>query len=197
MKKILFIFALFYSNASFAACFAVTGATTDCAQATDYQVSVSKVELCADAACTSAVTVADTTASFDIATVAVGAQVGAYANLNTVPVGTYTHIRSTVSSTITYAGDATANCTAKTSTTATLTSSGGVVNADLAAADLQWAVIDQSLYHLVALSAPLTISKTSFPPQVSIDFSTADGHLCVNGASFPGPPVMAVTVTPN
>ena len=125
MKKILFIFALFYSNASFAACFAVTGATTDCAQATEYQVSVSKVELCADAACTSAVTVADTTASFDIATAAVGAQVGAYANLNTVPVGTYTHIRSAVSSTITYAGDATANCTAKTSTTATLTSSGG------------------------------------------------------------------------
>ena len=83
MKKILFIFALFYSNASFAACFAVTGATTDCAQATEYQVSVSKVELCADAACTSAVTVADTTASFDIATAAVGAQVGAYANLNT------------------------------------------------------------------------------------------------------------------
>ena len=200
-KCLITVILIFLSNYALAGCYSVTGQTTVCGPATQYEVSVSKVELCTDSTCATAVTVADTTAAFDIASATAGAAVGSYADLNGVTAGTYTHIRSTVSSTIKYAASAVSTCSAVAADTSfTLTIAGGVVNADLAAENLSWAVNDVSIYHTVALSAPLTISKTAPLPQIKIDFSTLNAHMCVTtagNASYPGPPIMTVTVTNN
>ena len=201
MKYLITIIFIFLSNYASAGCFSVTGQTTVCGPATQYKVSVSKAELCTDSTCGTTVTVADTAATFDIASASAGAAVGSYADLNGVTAGTYTHLRSTVSSTIVYTAAAVSTCSAVSAdTSTTLTIAGGVVNGDLAAENLSWAVNDVSMYHLVALSSPLTISKTAPLPQIKIDFSTLNAHLCITSAgntSYPGPPVMTVTVTEN
>ena len=65
-------------------------------RATQYVVTVTKMELCTDApltseedvTCVGAVTLGDETMEFDIASVAVGATVGAYADANGLPIGT-------------------------------------------------------------------------------------------------------------
>jgi len=200
MKYLITLIFIFLSNHVLAACFSVTGASTACGPATQYEVSVSKVELCTDSSCGTAVIVADTTTSFDIASATAGAAVGSYADLSGVTAGTYTHLRTTVSSTIVYAAAAVSSCSAVAADTSlTLTTARGVVSGDPAADSLSWAVTDSTMYHLVALSAPLTISTTSPLPQIKIDFSTLNAHLCITGSStsYPGPPVMTVTITNN
>ncbi|MBL6847347.1 hypothetical protein N9Z35_01785 [Alphaproteobacteria bacterium] len=200
MKYLITVIFIFLTNYANAGCYSVTGQTTVCGPATQYEVSVSKVELCTESTCGTAVTVADTAAVFDIAAASAGAAVGSYADLNGVTPGTYTHIRSTVSSTIKYTAVAKSPCSAVSANTSfTLTRAKGVVNGDLSAENLAWAVNDVSFYHTVALSAPLLISSTAPLPQIKIDFSTLNAHLCISGssASYPGPPVMTVTVNNN
>ena len=106
--------------------------------------------------------------------------------MNGVTAGTYTHLRNTVSSTIVYTAAAVSTCSAVSAdTSTTLTIAGGVVNGDLASENLSWAVNDVSMYHSVALSSPLTISKTGPLPQIKIDFSTLNAHLCITSAGHP------------
>lgn len=213
MKPYLVLFlATLVSKVSYGACFSVTGVTgTACGAATQYEVSVQAMELCtgsSSGSCTGAATVASTAASFDIASATAGAAVGSYADLNTVTAGDYTHLRTTLSPTIVFSASATSGCSAvSTDTSVTLTANvtgaagGSVVAGDLSAEDLYWSDgSSTSLYHVVALSDTLAISPTKPLPQIAVDFSTANAHLCVNTSgstylSYPGPPVMTVTVT--
>lgn len=68
---------------------------------TIYQVTLKKVELCTSSdgagSCVGAFVIGSASRAFDIAGVNAGAQVGSYANLSNLPVGsTFTHVRATV-----------------------------------------------------------------------------------------------------
>ena len=202
MTRFVVLFLFFLPSKVMAICLTVTGATTDCAEADEYNVSVQEVELCTDSSCGTTVTLANTTKTFDIASAAAGAAVGSYADLTGITAGTYSHLRSTVSSTISFTGAASSNCAAVTSTQSTQITTSHAPAATLALAansalNLSWATPNSTFYHLVELSNPLVISATTPLPQVQIDFSTTNGHLCVNSASFPGVPMMTVTVFDN
>ena len=99
MIRLLALFFVFIPSQAMSVCLTISGATTDCAAANEYNVSVQKVELCSDSSCTTSVTLGDTTQTFDIASASAGAAVGNYADLTGLTSGTYTHLRSTVSST--------------------------------------------------------------------------------------------------
>ena len=96
MKKIFLIllFTLLIFNKSYAA----TGA------ATEYEITMKKVELCSDATCTTPITVGETDMAADIAAADAGATVGNYASTSGIPSGTYSHIRITISRTIQITG---------------------------------------------------------------------------------------------
>ena len=101
MKKIslTFIFVFLFFNYGYAA----TG------EATQYKVTMEKVELCEDSACATSVTVGETDSTVDIASADAGADVGNYASTTGLPLGkTYTHLRVTVSRTFTVTGTVTA-----------------------------------------------------------------------------------------
>jgi len=74
--------------------------------ASQYTVTVKKVELCTTSACTTAHTLVTKTSAMDIASAAVGAAVGSYASTMTLPpMGvTYSHMRTTVDRTFTIKG---------------------------------------------------------------------------------------------
>ena len=106
MKKIFLIllFTLLIFNKSYAA----TGA------ATEYEITMKKVELCSDATCTTPITVGETDMAADIAAADAGATVGNYASTAGIPGGTYTHIRITMSRTFQITGsvvDGSTTCT--------------------------------------------------------------------------------------
>ena len=102
MKKIfLFLFIIFFTTKVYSA----NPATGD---ATEYIVELQKVELCEDSACSTSTTVGDTSASFNIASSAAGAEVGTFAKTTGLPLGTtFTHLRVTVSRTFTITGSVT------------------------------------------------------------------------------------------
>ena len=102
MKKIfLFLFIIFFTTKVYSA----NPATGD---ATEYIVELQKVELCEDSACSTSTTVGDTSASFNIASSAAGAEVGTFAKTTCLPLGTtFTHLRVTVSRTFTITGSVT------------------------------------------------------------------------------------------
>ena len=106
MKKIFLIFALtilFFNNS-----YAATGEGV----ASEYIVTMKKVELCEDSACASSTTVGDSSKPVDIASVSAGADIGAYAATTGLPLGTtFSHLRVTVSRTFTVTGSATAGST--------------------------------------------------------------------------------------
>ncbi len=88
MKKIFLIFALtiLFFNKSYAA--VGEGA------ATEYIVTMEKVELCEDSACASSTTVGDSSKPVDIASVTAGADIGSYAATTGLPLGTtFSHLR--------------------------------------------------------------------------------------------------------
>ena len=89
MKKIFLIllFTFLTLNKSYAA----TG------EATEYEITMKKVELCSDASCTTPFTIGETDLAADIAAADAGATVGSYASTSGIPPGTYTHIRITIS----------------------------------------------------------------------------------------------------
>ena len=96
MKKIFLIllFTFLILNKGYAA----TGA------ATEYEVTMKKVELCSDATCTTPITVGERDMAADIAAADAGATVGSYASTSGIPSGTYSHIRITISRTIQITG---------------------------------------------------------------------------------------------
>ena len=96
MKKIFFI--LFFTFFIFGKAFAATAN----GEPTQYQVTMKKVELCTDLACTSPYVVGERDMDADIASVTAGADVGSFAPTTGIPPGiVYTHLRVTISRTFT------------------------------------------------------------------------------------------------
>ena len=96
MKKKFFIlfFTFFICGKAFAA--DANG------EPTQYQVTMKKVELCTDLACTSPYVVGEKDMDADIASVTAGADVGSFAPTTGIPPGiVYTHLRVTISRTFT------------------------------------------------------------------------------------------------
>ena len=103
MKKIFLIltFSLLILNKGYAA--------TQTGPATEYEVTLKKVELCNDVSCTSPYVVGDKEMKADIGAADAGATVGNYAPTSEIPSGTYTHLRVTMSRTIQVTGSVTAS----------------------------------------------------------------------------------------
>ena len=96
MKKIFFIllFTFFIIERGYTA--------SDEGQPTQYQVTMKKVELCTDLACTAPDVVGERDMDADIASVSAGADVGNFAPTTGIPPGiVYTHLRVTISRTFT------------------------------------------------------------------------------------------------
>ena len=96
MKRIFFIllFTFFIIERGYSA--------EDEGQPTQYQVTMKKVELCTDLACSTTFTLGERDMDADIASVSAGADVGAYAPTTGIPPGiVYTHLRVTISRTFT------------------------------------------------------------------------------------------------
>ena len=96
MKKIFFIllFTFFIIERVYTA--------SDEGQPTQYEVTMKKVELCTDLACSTTFTLGERDMDADIASVSAGADVGAYAPTTGIPPGiVYTHLRVTISRTFT------------------------------------------------------------------------------------------------
>ena len=98
MKKIFLIFVLTFLN------FNKGFAATATGEATEYEITMKKVELCSDSTCATAVIVGEKDLAADIAAADAGATVGNYASTSGIPSGTYTHIRITISRTIQITG---------------------------------------------------------------------------------------------
>ncbi len=74
--------------------------------ATTYNITINKIELCTSSACSSPLTIGSSAKAFDIASASVGAELGSYAPLNSIPKGTtVTHVRVTMSRSIGIAGE--------------------------------------------------------------------------------------------
>jgi len=96
MKKIFFIllFTFFIIERGYTA--------SDEGQPTQYQVTMKKVELCTDLACTAPYVVGERDMDADIASVSAGEDVGNFAPTTGIPPGiVYTHLRVTISRTFT------------------------------------------------------------------------------------------------
>jgi len=96
MKKIFLI--LLFTFLTLNKGYAATGA------ATEYEITMKKVELCSDSTCTPSITVGDKDLAADIAASDAGATVGSYAPTSGIPAGTYTHIRITLDRTFQITG---------------------------------------------------------------------------------------------
>ena len=106
MKKIFLILALtiLFFNKGYAA--SGEGA------ATEYIVTVKKVELCEDSACATSTTVGEKDMNMDIASVSAGADIGTYAETTGLPLGTtFTHLRVTIARSFTVTGTVTISST--------------------------------------------------------------------------------------
>jgi len=77
--------------------------------ATIYEITITKIEICESSdgtsTCTNPLTIGSSSKDFDIASASVGAEIGTYAPLNTIPKGTTaTHMRVTMSRSIDVSG---------------------------------------------------------------------------------------------
>ena len=96
MKKIFFILFIMFFICGKAFAADASG------QPTQYQVTMKKVELCTDLACTSPYVVGERDMDADIASVSAGTDVGNFAPTTGIPPGiVYTHLRVTISRTFT------------------------------------------------------------------------------------------------
>jgi hypothetical protein len=206
MKKLRVLLPFFiFTSSAYAACpLSIPGA--ECGPATRYDVSVASVALCTEATCASPVTVGSGARVFDIASAAVGSAVGSYANMDNLSAGSYTHVQTTVSRTFTVTGAAIiaagvgANCPAQTAQALSVPNNNpGGLDALMAAAGITWAdpPAKTQLKIITALGSPLTLSKTSLAPSVSVKFGTQKGLMCIGVDSFPSPPDVNVSVAVN
>lgn len=191
---------MFMATAAKAECVYFDGTET-CGPATTYEITVEKVEFCKSQSCASPVVVASANTSFNIASAAAGAAVGNYADLDGVEAGIYTHIKTTLSPSIRFAAPAiSGSCSAvPTPVTASVASISGIANTLQLSQndDFNLGLVSGKLVHLLELDTPLAISKSGSLPQVQIDFSTSDAHLCYSGNSLPGVPFVTVKVFNN
>jgi hypothetical protein len=198
LKRIFAIIAMTlpFSGAS-AECINLGSAT--CTNATSYEITIEQVEFCKSSACTSPYVVASSSEDFDISSATAGGAVGNYADLDDVPAGIYTHVRTTIDGVVTYSAPATGSCSAQTNTSMNVTSITGISAALSNSLNdhFNLSVSGSDLVHIYELNAPLAISKAGALPQVQIDFSTADGHLCNGSTSLPGVPYVEIKVFNN
>ena len=169
-----------------------------------YKTTISKVELCSSSACSDPIVLGSGSKQFDIASVSAQADVGTYLNDFTITLGrTYTHVRSTINTTMTTKGTvdvsgttcntvasptvaaASATATAKTAPSGTLAEMDWVVpnvngggDYDNLTARYNANGISKtdgaSTFTLtVSLIAPYTPKATDIP-KVSIKFDVAD-----------------------
>ena len=198
---ILALVVMFFAHAAKAECVYFDG-TERCGPATTYEITVEKVEFCKSQTCSSSVVVASATTAFNIASAAAGAAVGNYADLDGVEAGIYTHIKTTLSPSIRVQGSAIAGTSCSTMpnpVTASVASITGIANTLQLTQndDFNLGLVSGKLVHQMKLDAPIAISKSGSLPQVQIDFSTADAHLCYGGNSLPGVPFVSVKVFNN
>ena len=201
MLKKLLIVSLLSMSASFAhaKCFNGTAAHV-CGPASEYSITIDQVELCKSASCGASVIVSSTSASFNIAASTAGGAVGNYADLDDVAAGIYTHVKTTIAPSITYAAPAiSGECSAVTSTTVPITTSILSVSDLSSNTDFNLSWESGDLVHTLELDQPVVISKAGSLPQVQIDFSTAHAHYCLTAtdSSFPGAPYVTIKVLPN
>lgn len=169
-----------------------------CGPATSYEIKIKKVEFCKSSACSSSFVVSSSSADFDISDAAAGGAVGNYADLDSVPAGIYTHVQTTIDGNITYSAPILNTCSAQTNASLNVvTGIGGIGSALSSDPDFNLTISGSDLNHLYELSRPLIITKAGSLPQVQIDFSTADGHICNSGASYPGIPYVDIQVFNN
>ena len=201
MLKKLLIVSLLSMSASFAhaKCFNGTAAHV-CGPASEYSITIDQVELCKSASCSASVIVSSTSASFDIAASSAGGAVGNYAGLDDVAAGIYTHVKTTIAPSITYAAPAiSGEFSAVPSTTVPITTSILSVSDLSSNTDFNLSWESGDLVHTLELDQPVVISKAGSLPQVQIDFSTAHAHYCLTAtdSSFPGAPYVTIKVLPN
>ncbi len=73
--------------------------------ATVYEITVSQVEICTDSSCSSSFVLGNTTATFDLASVSAGQDVGEFATASGIPAGVaHSHVRVTLNRAITITG---------------------------------------------------------------------------------------------
>ena len=206
MLKKFFIAGAFclISSSAWAACFVDGALTTTCHPATKYEVEIQKVELCSAASCANAVVVASSTASFDIGSVGVGAAVGNYANLDGVPAGVYTHVRTTISPSITFTTAAAGNCPSGRNNFTEAYDNTEVTAAELSSNSefgVSWNTGATAFEHLYELSTAVAISKAGSLPQIQVDFATTQAALCLGppglGVMYPGVPDIDIKIFNN
>ena len=203
LKFLLTLTGFIFFSASAQACFDGAGAQS-CGAATEYIIKIHKVEFCQSVSCANAVTVADSESTFDIAGATAGAAVGEYADLDDVPAGIYTHIRTTIDPEIEMTAGNVGSCAGR-NFTHTYSNSGllAVTNTEFSNNSnyyLSWNTAGDRFIHIYPLDTPVAISKAASLPQVQIDFSTSEAAYCVESSPFPlipGPPLVNITVIDN
>lgn len=169
----------------------------------EYSVSVSKIELCTEATCATPFVLGAGAQAFNIASAAVGGQLGSYASATNWPVGTmFSHIRVTMSRTIGITGSVTAvpgvggtgNCATTANASANGTTAGVGTNTGAAALSQSLYVPDVGAFagqptagaysaNGITLSGtsftwlaalPQSISVTTQPPSLKVSFNVTN-----------------------
>jgi len=99
MKNIFFLSMAIAIGAffSFEAQAGIPGTT---ARPSIYEVTIKKVEICQDVACSTSYTIGESDKPFDISSATAGAEVGSFIDISGIPLyQTWTHVRVTISST--------------------------------------------------------------------------------------------------
>ncbi len=103
MKKVFFIITIIFLlfNKAYSA-------NPDKGEATTYNITMQKVELCQDSTCSTSYTVGNNSKTVNIASASAGADIGSYAPTTGLPMGqTYSHLRVTLSRSFTISGSVT------------------------------------------------------------------------------------------
>lgn len=145
-----------------------------------YKVTMKKVELCTSSACTTSTVLAETDGTFDIASTTAGADVGSWIDSFSLEVGTaYTHVKATLSTTMTIAGYTTNSniSSAYCATEATPNTASG---------HAQGAIVDGTMsttYEDMSFIVPNAADADNGDPYGAIDFSGTYGITKANAAS--------------
>lgn len=194
------------------------------AQPSLYEVTVTQVELCSDAACTTSYIAGSGSQSFDISAATAGADVGSYADLSGIPLfQTWSHVRVTISTTINVGAtwnDGTDNCgtsnpaqasshaqTYQAPANGTATPAAfvipnvgfsGITAADFSAFNLSKSNGAGTATITYPLNAPYTCKGVM--PRIEVEFNTSQAFGFIDPgagqcAAFPRPPEVTITVT--
>jgi hypothetical protein len=202
LKRILFLVsATIFSSSTFAA-----PGDTATGRETSYNVDVRSVKLCTDSLCAGGYVLGSGSKTFDIASAAAGAEVGSYANIDAVPVGTYSHIQIVLSRTFTVSGTCTVSGTPTTvsGASSSIPNDGGTTDpfvGKTAADGMYWFDAGKTEFAVIeSLTAPIVITAaTTTQPQATVKFNTSQALSCVDAGPggilvFPAEPSVNVSV---